>query len=69
MTAKTLRLLADCLECEFMTTEDRHRWVSDLRGFAKGIERSVMLDESWFPANKSPKSMRTKGLSATLLKF
>lgn len=68
MTPNSLRVLADCLERDFMTTEDRHRWVSDLRGFAKGIERSVMLDESWFPADKSHKSMRTKGLSSDVPK-
>lgn len=40
MTARKLRLLAECLENNFMTAEDRRGWITDLRGFAKDMERS-----------------------------
>lgn len=38
MSPRKLRLLAECLEREFITTEDRKGWVTDLRGFAKSME-------------------------------
>lgn len=41
MSTDKLRLLAECLERNFMTEEDRHGWVNDLRGLAKSIERSI----------------------------
>lgn len=46
MTPRKLRLLADSLERNFMTEEDRKGWVSDLRGHAKSVERAVMVDHS-----------------------
>lgn len=39
MSPRKLRLLAECLERNFITEEDRRGWISDLRGFAKMIER------------------------------
>jgi hypothetical protein len=39
MSARKLRLLAECIERNFITEEDRRGWVSDLRGLAKNIER------------------------------
>jgi hypothetical protein len=45
-----MRLLADSLEREFMTAEDRRGWISDLRGHAKGMERAAAdADEPLFP--------------------
>lgn len=41
MSPRKLRLLAECLELGFMTDEDRKGWVSDLRGFAKDLERAA----------------------------
>ena len=38
VTARMLRLLADSLENEFMTAEDRKAWVTALRGDAKSLE-------------------------------
>lgn len=38
MSAKKLRLLAECLERDFITEEDRKGWISDLRGMAKQME-------------------------------
>ncbi len=38
MSARKLRLLAECLERRFMTDEDRHGRVNDLRGMAKRQE-------------------------------
>lgn len=43
MTAKSIRLLADSLERNFMTEEDRKGWVTALRGHANAVEWSVML--------------------------
>lgn len=42
MTGRNLRALADALELEFMTDQDRKRWVQDLRAHAKCVEVSVM---------------------------
>ena len=41
MSPQRLRLLAECLERDFITFEDRKGWVSDLRGFAKTMERAA----------------------------
>lgn len=41
MIPSKLRLLADSLERNFITAEDRKGWTSDLRGFAKSIERRM----------------------------
>jgi hypothetical protein len=41
MSPKKLRLLAECLERNFMTEEDRRGWVNDLRGAAKNLERAA----------------------------
>lgn len=38
MTARLLRILAESLERDFMTTEDRKAWVTALRGDAKSLE-------------------------------
>ncbi len=38
MSARKLRLLAECLERNFITEEDRKGWVTDLRGAAKHLE-------------------------------
>lgn len=43
MTPAKLRLLADSLERDYMTAEDRHRWIADLRGFANDVANSVLL--------------------------
>lgn len=46
MTARQLRLLADCLEREFVTAEDRKAWITSLRGDAKSLEwRMQELEE------------------------
>jgi hypothetical protein len=47
MSAVKLRLLADCLEREFMTVEDRKAWMSALRGCAKSIERRREDSREW----------------------
>ena len=39
MTPKKLRLLAECLDNNFITEEDRKSWANDLRGMAKSMER------------------------------
>lgn len=39
MSPKKLRALADSLERDFMTSEDRCGWVNDLRSFAIMLER------------------------------
>ena len=39
MTPRKLRLLAECLDLNFITVEDRHGWATDLRGMAKSMER------------------------------
>jgi hypothetical protein len=44
VTSRKLRLLADSLENNFITAEDRKGWASDLRGLAKNIERSVLME-------------------------
>lgn len=44
MNPKKLRLLAECLERNFITEEDRKSWVNDLRTFAKDIERVLQSD-------------------------
>ena len=41
MSPKKLRLLAECLERDFITTEDRKGWITDLRGLAKTLERRM----------------------------
>lgn len=41
MSPKKLRLLAECLENNFITAEDRKGWISDLRGFANSLERAT----------------------------
>lgn len=45
MSPRKLRLLAECLELDFITTEDRKGWVSDLRGLPEiddwNAERNV----------------------------
>jgi hypothetical protein len=46
MSPNKLRLLAECMERDFITSEDRHGWVNDLRGFAKDIERSAISAQS-----------------------
>ena len=38
MSPRKLRLLAECLEREFITAEDRKGWINDLRGLAKRLE-------------------------------
>ncbi len=38
MSYRSLRALADSLEREFMTAEDRRAWVTALRGMAKSWE-------------------------------
>ena len=45
MSPRKLRLLAECLESGFMTEEDRKGWATDLRGFAKVIERAEIVEE------------------------
>lgn len=44
MTATAMRNLADSLERNFMTEEDRKGWIQDLRGHARGVEWSLMAD-------------------------
>lgn len=39
MSPRKLRLLAECLENNFITAEDRKGWINDLRGLAKSLER------------------------------
>lgn len=41
MSARKLRLLAECLERNFITEEDRKGWVNDLRGAATSMEREM----------------------------
>jgi hypothetical protein len=41
VSPRKLRLLAECLERNFITEEDRKGWVTDLRGFAKSMERDA----------------------------
>jgi hypothetical protein len=63
MTSRKLRVLADSLERNFMTEEDRKGWINDLRGLAKGIERSVLIEtESIHPDPQSPHAIdQTRG--------
>lgn len=42
MTARAMRILADSLENQFMTEEDRKGWVTTLRGNAKSLEWRAM---------------------------
>ncbi len=49
MTARNLRLLADCLDRNFITAEDRKEWASDLRGLAKNIERQMEPQGTYTP--------------------
>lgn len=42
MTPNKLRALADSLESNFMTQEDRKAWVTELRSHAKNIEHGVL---------------------------
>ncbi len=41
MSPRRLRLLAECLDNNFITAEDRKGWASGLRGFAKTLEREA----------------------------
>jgi hypothetical protein len=54
MTPRKLRLLAECLDLNFITAEDRKGWATDLRGFAKDIERSMIIEVTDYPTDKAP---------------
>lgn len=47
MTSNQLRTLADSLERDFITQEDRKAWVTALRGHAKSVAECVMVHPSY----------------------
>lgn len=60
MSPRKLRLLAECLDLNFITAEDRKGWATDLRGFAKGIERSMIIEVPDYPAPSTEDSAMDK---------
>lgn len=61
MSPRKLRLLAECLERNFITEEDRKSWVTDLRGMAKVMEWRQAEEKgdegemTWQPIETAPK--------------
>lgn len=57
MSGEKLRLLAECLELNFITAEDRKGWVTDLRVLAKDLDRSVLVETLPQEAEQGPEGV------------